>query len=59
VNAVRAAFVKMLDDPEFKKEAAAVKSEIQHVDHVALKQVIDELFAVPEPLKVRARKYFN
>jgi tripartite-type tricarboxylate transporter receptor subunit TctC len=59
VNAVRAAFVKMLDDPEFKKEAAAVNSEIQHVDHVALKQVIDELFAVPEPLKVRARKYFN
>lgn len=59
VNAVRAAFVKMLDDPDFKKEAAAVKSEIQHVDHVALKRVIDELFAVPEPLKARARKYFN
>lgn len=59
VNAVRAAFVKMLDDPEFRKEAAAVKSEIQHIDHVALKKVIDELFAVPEPLKVRARKYFN
>lgn len=59
VNAVRAAFVKMLDDPDFKKEAAAVQSEIQHVDHVTLKKIVDDLFAVPEPLKVRARKYFN
>ena len=59
VNAVRAAFVKMLDDPDFKKEAAAVQVDVQLVDHTVLKKVIDDLFAVPEPLKIRARKYFN
>ena len=59
VNAVRTAFVKMLDDPEFKKEAAAVQVDVQFIDHTRLKAVIDELFAVPDHLKERARKYFN
>ena len=49
----------MLDDPDFKKEAAAVQVDVQLVDHIVLKKVIDDLFAVPEPLKIRARKYFN
>ena len=59
VAAMRAAFVAMLKDPEFLKDAAALNIEVQPVSHQELKQVIDELFATPDHLKVRARKYFN
>ncbi len=59
VTALRAAFVKMMDDPDFKKEAAAVDIDLQPVSPAELKQVIDDLFAVPEHLKQRAKKYFN
>jgi tripartite-type tricarboxylate transporter receptor subunit TctC len=59
VEAMRAAFVAMLKDPEFLKDAASLNIEVQPVSHQELKQVIDELFATPDHLKVRARKYFN
>ncbi|MDB5570692.1 MAG: Tripartite-type tricarboxylate transporter, receptor component TctC [Hyphomicrobiales bacterium] len=59
VEALRAAFVKMMDDPEFRKEAAAVDIDLQPVSPAELKKTIDDLFAVPDHLKQRARKYFN
>jgi tripartite-type tricarboxylate transporter receptor subunit TctC len=59
VEALRAAFLAMLKDPEFLKDAASLAIEVQPVSHQELKQVIDELFATPDNLKQRARKYFN
>lgn len=59
VAALRKAFVEMTKDPAFLKEAKALKVDIDPVSHQELKQVIDDLFAVPEDLKARARKYFN
>lgn len=59
VEALRAAFVAMLKDPEFQKDADALRIEVQPVAHQELKRIIDELFATPDHLKERARKYFN
>ena len=59
VEALRAAFIAMLKDPEFQKDADALRIEVQPVAHQELKRIIDELFATPDHLKERARKYFN
>lgn len=59
VEALRAAFLAMLKDPEFLKDAEALRIEVQPVSHQELKKVIDDLFATPDHLKERARKYFN
>ena len=58
-RAYKAIVVQISDDPEFKKEAVAVQVDVQFIDHVKLKAVVDELFSVPDHLKERARKYFN
>jgi tripartite-type tricarboxylate transporter receptor subunit TctC len=59
VAALRTAFNDMLKDPEFIKDAASLRIELQPIPHEELKRVIDELFATPDHLKQRARKYFN
>lgn len=59
VKALRSAFVAMTKDPEFLKEAAALKLPVTPVSHERLKEVIDNLFAVPDHLKQRAAKYFK
>jgi tripartite-type tricarboxylate transporter receptor subunit TctC len=59
VAALRKAFTQMLADPDFVKEATAAQIEIDAVTPEELKEVIDELFAVPDDLKQRARKYFE
>ena len=59
VKALRDAFVAMTKDPEFLKEAAALRLEVAPVSHERLKEVIDNLFAVPDNLKQRAAKYFK
>ena len=59
VEALRAAFLAMLKDPDFQKEAAACASSFSRSSHQELKKVINELFATPDHLKERARKYFN
>jgi len=59
VKALRDAFAAMMKDPEFLKEAQALRLEIAPVSPERLKEVIDNLFAVPDQLKQRATKYFN
>ena len=59
VAALRAAFDKMLKDPEFIQDATKLRIELQPISHQELKKVIDDLFATPDHLKQRARKYFN
>lgn len=59
VAALRAAFVAMTKDAEFLKEAAAAQIEVNPISPQRMHETIDALFAVPEPLKQRARKYFE
>ncbi len=59
VAALRTAFTDMLKDPEFIKDATSMRIELQPISHQELKKVIDDLFATPDQLKERARKYFN
>ncbi|MDP2357661.1 MAG: tripartite tricarboxylate transporter substrate-binding protein [Beijerinckiaceae bacterium] len=59
VAALRTAFTDMLKDPEFIKDATSLRIELQPISHQELKKVIDDLFATPDHLKERARKYFN
>jgi len=59
VAAVRKAFVAMLKDPEFISDTQKLNLEIDPISHEEMKQVIDELFAVPDNLKARAAKFFN
>ncbi len=59
VAALRTAFNDMLKDPEFIKDATSMRIELQPIPHQDLKKVIDDLFATPDHLKERARKYFN
>ncbi|MDF2118020.1 hypothetical protein PY365_20820 [Roseiarcaceae bacterium H3SJ34-1] len=59
VAALRTAFTAMLKDPDFIRDATAVQIDIDPVDPQQLKKVVDDLFAVPDALKQRARKYFD
>lgn len=59
VAALRTAFVAMTKDPEFLKEAAAAQIDIHPISPQRMQETIDALFAVPEPLKQRARRYFE
>jgi hypothetical protein len=57
--AVRKAFAAMIKSPEFIKEAQAAQVEIDFVDPEEMRQVVAELFATPQELRDRARKYFE
>ena len=59
VDALRNAFMTMTKDAAFIKEAIALGLELSPVSHTQLRQVVDDLFAVPEHLRQRATKYFN
>jgi hypothetical protein len=59
VEALRTAFTAMLKDPDFIRDATAVQIDIDPVNPQQLKKVVDDLFAVPDALKQRARKYFD
>jgi tripartite-type tricarboxylate transporter receptor subunit TctC len=57
--AVRKAFAEMMKSPEFLKEAAAAQIDVDFVDPDEMKQVVSELFATPQEVRDRARKYFD
>jgi len=49
----------MLNDPEFRKEAAAAGLEIQAVDSTALQSVVLKALNASAAAKKRARTYFQ
>lgn len=59
VAALRTAFTAMLKDPDFIRDAKAVQIDIDPVGPQQLRKVVDDLFAVPDALKQRAKKYFE
>jgi tripartite-type tricarboxylate transporter receptor subunit TctC len=54
--ALRAAFDAVMKDPEFLKEAAASKIEVEPVRGEAMQKVVADVLATPQPLKDRAKK---
>jgi tripartite-type tricarboxylate transporter receptor subunit TctC len=59
VNAVRHAFVAMLKDPEFIKDADAARSEIDPVSGEQLQHVAQSLSTIPEQVKTRAKRLYE
>jgi len=59
MKALRDAFAEMLNDPEFRKEAAAAGLEIQAVDSTALQSVVLKALNASAAAKKRARTYFQ
>ena len=59
VEALRKAFAEMLDDPDFRKEAAAAKLEINLVNAAALEKAVLGALNASDRAKARARKYFQ
>jgi tripartite-type tricarboxylate transporter receptor subunit TctC len=59
VAVLRRAFKEMLGDAQFIKDATTLKIDVDPVTHDELEQIVTDLFAAPEPLKVRARAYFE
>lgn len=59
VSALRKAFLDMLDDPEFRKEAAASNLEIAPVGAQALSSAVNRALGASAESKQRARKYFQ
>lgn len=56
LEALRGAFDATMKDPEFLAEAARAKLPIDPMTGAEMARVVDELYAVPEPLVARARK---
>ena len=56
LRALRAAFDAAMKDPEFLKETAAAKVEVDPVRGEAMQQVVADVLATPQPLKDRAKK---
>ena len=59
VAALRKAFVEMLSDPDFRKEAAANNLEIDPVSAEALSGAVNRALGATAASKQRARKYFQ
>ena len=59
VTALRKAFVDMLGDPEFRKEAAASNLEVDPVSAEALSGAVNRALGASAASKQRARKYFQ
>ena len=51
--------MEMLKSPEFIKEATAAQIEIDPVEPQEMRDIVQELFATPEDVRKRARKYFD
>ena len=56
VSALRKAFADMLKDPDYLKEVAAARLEVEAVSGEELKQTVDELMAMPKAVKDRGKK---
>jgi tripartite-type tricarboxylate transporter receptor subunit TctC len=59
VDALRKAFADMLEDPDFRREAAAVRKEIDPVGVAGIEAAITRAFDASPDAKQRARKYFQ
>ena len=59
VEALRKAFADMLEDPEFRKEAALNNLEIDPVSAQALSGAVNRALAASAESRERARKYFQ
>ncbi len=55
IEALRAAFMETMKDPEFLKEAAANSIDVDPVSGEAMRKVSEELIATPQAIKDRAR----
>jgi tripartite-type tricarboxylate transporter receptor subunit TctC len=56
VKALRDAFMKVMQDPEFRKEADAAKVEIDPVPGEEMHRVVEQVLATPEAQKARAKQ---
>ena len=56
--ALREAFNRMVADPEFRKDAATVKVDVDPTPHDELQRVVQRTLSTPKALVERARKYF-
>ena len=56
--ALRAAFARMTADEEFRKDAAALKIDVDPTPHDELQRVVDHVLSTPKGVIERARKYF-
>ena len=56
--ALRAAFARMTVDADFKKEAAALKIDVDPTPHEELQGVVDRVLSAPKGVIDRAQKYF-
>jgi hypothetical protein len=59
VAALRQAFAEMLNDPDFRKEAAANNLEVDPVSSQALSGAVNRALGASADSKKRARKYFQ
>lgn len=59
VEAIRKAFVAMLNDKEFIKEATSLKMDVDPVPASELQEIVGNLFASPDAVRARARTYFE
>ena len=59
VAALRKAFADMLNDPDFRKEAAANNLEVDPVSAEALSIAVEQALGASSASKQRARKYFQ
>ena len=59
VEALRKAFVDMLEDQDFRKEAALNNLEIDPVSAQALSGAVNRALAASAESRQRARKYFQ
>ncbi len=56
--ALRAAFVRMTADADFRKDAAALKIDVDPTPHEELQGVVDRVLSTPKAVIEKARKYF-
>ena len=59
VAALRKAFQDMLADADFRKEAAAIRKEIDPVSVAGIESAVGRAFDATPQAKQRARKYFQ
>ena len=59
VDALRKAFADMLEDADFRKEAAAAKLDIDLVNAASLEKAVMGALNASDKAKARARKYFQ
>ena len=58
-DALRQAFAKTLDDPEFRQEAARSKLDVAAIPGEEVQRLIGELLTMPEGLQTRLRQINN